>query len=101
MRSITLLFLLAACAVAQTKRPPRDPAGGVFFSAKDACLDDTAPIANPHVLGCWVQFFWSEIENSSVQPGPIAGAPALSVSPSSLPTNEMWPIGNSHSSLAK
>jgi hypothetical protein len=60
----TLLFLLltAACGFAQTKRPPRDPAGGVFFYAKDTQIDNTAAVANPHVLGCWVQFFWSEIE---------------------------------------
>ena len=30
---------------------------------------------------------------SSVKPGASAGAPADSVTASSLPTNEMWPIG--------
>jgi hypothetical protein len=31
--------------------------------------------------------------SSSVKPGVIDGAPAESVAASSLPTNEMWPIG--------
>jgi len=38
---------------------------------------------------------------SRVQPGAMAGAPAWSVSPSSLPTKEMWPMGNSHSAVAR
>ena len=35
--------------------------------------------------------------NPLVNPGAIAGAPADSVTPSNLPTNEMCPIGYSHS----
>src|SRR6266566_1164596 len=38
---------------------------------------------------------------SSVHFGATFGAPAFSVSPSSLPTNEMCPIGNSHSGELK
>ena len=38
---------------------------------------------------------------SSVHFGATFGAPALSVSPSSLPTNEMCPIGNSQSGELK
>lgn len=44
------------------KRPPRDPSGGIFFYAKGQDYDNTAPIANPHVLGVWIQFYWSQIE---------------------------------------
>src|SRR5438067_920799 len=38
---------------------------------------------------------------SRVNPGAIAGAPPRSVTPSSLPTNDMCPIGYSHSSDPK
>lgn len=44
------------------KRPPRDPSGGIFFYAKGPDYDNTAAIKNPHVLGVWIQFYWSQIE---------------------------------------
>jgi acetyl esterase/lipase len=44
------------------KRTDRTPAGGVLFYAKHGYENNTAPIANPHVLGAWIQFYWSQIE---------------------------------------
>jgi hypothetical protein len=44
---------------------PRDPGGGIFFYAKEGYDTNTAPIANPDVVGSWVQFYWSEIEKEN------------------------------------
>jgi hypothetical protein len=60
-----MLFAIAqtpGVAAATPKRPPREPSGGIFFYAKDGFYDNTAPAANPHVLGVWIQFYWSQIE---------------------------------------
>ncbi|HCN28966.1 MAG TPA: hypothetical protein DIT64_09400 [Verrucomicrobiales bacterium] len=46
----------------EPQRTPRDPSGGIFFYAKEGYDSNTAPVANPDVLGNWVQFYWSEIE---------------------------------------
>lgn len=53
---------LLASDPAPSGRRPRDPSGGILFYAKDGYHDNTAPIANPHVLGVWIQFYWSQIE---------------------------------------
>jgi len=45
-----------------SRRVPREPGGGILFYAKHGYEDNTAAIANPHVVGGWMQFYWSEIE---------------------------------------
>ncbi|MBM3335479.1 dienelactone hydrolase family protein, partial [Candidatus Sumerlaeota bacterium] len=47
----------------RSRRISREPGGGIFFYAKHGYQDNTAPIANPHVVGAWIQFYWSEIES--------------------------------------
>ena len=59
--SIALLSTLVLLA-APAKRAPREPGGGVFFYAKEGYDANFTPVANPDVLGNWVQFYWSEIE---------------------------------------
>lgn len=46
------------------KRVDRSPAGGILYYAKRGYENNTASIANPNVLGGWMQFYWSQIEKA-------------------------------------
>ena len=51
-------------AAASPSRPVREPAAGLLYYAKAdyAHADNTAVIANPHLIGGFFQVIWSEVE---------------------------------------
>jgi hypothetical protein len=62
-RYLALLFVLASFAFS-APRAVREPAAGLLYYAKAdyAFADNTAVIANPHIVGGFFQVIWSEVE---------------------------------------
>lgn len=65
LAALVLSGRMAGAVEPGVKRPLREPAGGILFYAKGGDYDNTAPIANPHVLGVWIQYYWSQIEREN------------------------------------